>query len=223
VSAFIGYQAIHRLTGPAAHEVDAAWYTLVVVGVVLAIDVSRATLSLRASRRLHSAALAANALHFASDFVGTLAVLVGLILVRAGYPSGDAIAGLVVAVAVVFAAGLLIRTNVRVLMDEAPAGVDETVREAIHQGAPSARITRLRVRHAAGRNFVEATLEVSADAAVGQGERVADNAERAIREALPDSDVTIRVATRSGDDLRERATGAVVGRQKAIRVQAARV
>ena len=39
----------------------------------------------RASRRYASAALAANALHFASDFAGTLAVVVGLALVRAGY------------------------------------------------------------------------------------------------------------------------------------------
>ncbi|MDP9325341.1 MAG: cation diffusion facilitator family transporter, partial [Candidatus Dormibacteraeota bacterium] len=70
VSVVIAYQAILRLITPSTHQVDAAWYTLVVVAVVLVVDISRATLSYRAARRLHSAALASNSLHFASDFAG---------------------------------------------------------------------------------------------------------------------------------------------------------
>ena len=45
----------------------------------------------------HSAALYANSWHFATDFAGSLAVLIGLVLAALGYPGGDAIAALVVA------------------------------------------------------------------------------------------------------------------------------
>jgi len=45
---------------------------------VLVVDATRATVSLRASRRYGSAALAASALHFASDLVGSAAGLVVL-------------------------------------------------------------------------------------------------------------------------------------------------
>src|SRR3972149_6774606 len=40
-------------------------------------------------RRYASAAIAANALHFAGDFAGSTAVLVGLLAVRAGYTTAD--------------------------------------------------------------------------------------------------------------------------------------
>src|SRR4051812_37327708 len=66
VSGFIGFEAIRRLTHPGGHEVDAHWWAIAVLGLVIAIDASRTVISLRSSRRYHSAALAANALHFAS-------------------------------------------------------------------------------------------------------------------------------------------------------------
>ncbi len=70
-----------------------------VVGVVLAIDVARTVVSFRTARGFHSAALFSNALHFGSDFAGSLAVLAGLAAARAGWPAGDSVAALFVAVA----------------------------------------------------------------------------------------------------------------------------
>src|SRR6266851_116119 len=97
-SVFIGLRAVERLSGSSMHSVHAAWYALVVVGVVIVIDVSRTTVSWRASRRYESAALASNAVHFGSDLAGSVAVLIGLVFARAGHPSGDSIAALFVAV-----------------------------------------------------------------------------------------------------------------------------
>src|SRR4051812_16143594 len=92
VSAFIGFQALDRLLSGGGHEVDAHWWAIAVLAVVIAVDASRTIVSLRASRRFSSAALAANALHFGSDLAGSVAVLAGLVLVNAGYPEADSIA-----------------------------------------------------------------------------------------------------------------------------------
>ena len=70
----------------------------------MVIDASRMVVSLRASRRYGSPALASNALHFGSDLAGTTAVLFGLLLARAGWREGDAVAALFVAVLVLLAA-----------------------------------------------------------------------------------------------------------------------
>jgi cation diffusion facilitator family transporter len=223
ISALIGYQALSRLSSSSTHVVEAAWYTFAVIAIVLVVDVARATLSWRASRKHHSAALASNALHFASDFVGTLAVLVGLILVRSGHPAGDALAAVVVAVLVIGAAIALMRSNVRVLMDEAPVGAEETARRAVADAEPGATVHRLRVRHSAGRNFIDLAVGVAPDAAVGQGHAVADNIERAIRDALPRSDVTVHVEPRASDDLRERATGAALSVRRVREVHNVRI
>lgn len=210
VSAVIVYESISRLTGRSAAEVDATWWAFLVLGVVLIVDVSRAVISARAAKEHSSAALAANALHFASDFAGTLAVIVGLLLVRAGYGSADAWAALFVAALVVVAAVRLMRQNVQVLMDQAPQEAAEIARAAIAAVEPRAEVRRLRVREAGGRAFVDAVIGVAPDAAVGQGHAVADNVERAIQGALPRSDVTVHIEQRESADLRERATGAAL-------------
>ena len=95
---------------------------------MLAIDVTRTVVSLRTARRFHSAALLSNALHFGSDFAGSLAVLVGLIAAAAGWPAGDSVAALFVAALVLSAAVRLMRRNVDVLMDRAPADAEEAAR-----------------------------------------------------------------------------------------------
>ena len=124
-SLFISWQAIARLAGSANAHVNAAWYAFFVIAIVLVVDAARTLVSWRASKRYGSAALAANAIHFASDFAGTTAVLVGLVLVRAGYHGADAVAALFVAALVLLAAARLMRRNVDVLMDRASADAQE--------------------------------------------------------------------------------------------------
>ena len=104
VSVGVAGLAVARLAGWIEIDVDATWWAFVVIVVVLLIDVSRTLTSLRTGRRFHSAALLSNALHFASDLAGSLAVLIGLIGVRAGWPEADSVAALFVAALVLAAA-----------------------------------------------------------------------------------------------------------------------
>ncbi len=86
-------------------------------------------------RAEHSAALLANAAHFASDFIGSLAVLVGLILVAFGVQGGDSVAAMFVSVIVLVGAARLAWINVDMLMDRAPTGTAGRVERAALAGA----------------------------------------------------------------------------------------
>ena len=57
-SAFIAWRAITHLVGSRTSEVEATWYALAVIVVVIAVDISRTVVSWRASRRYASEALA---------------------------------------------------------------------------------------------------------------------------------------------------------------------
>jgi cation diffusion facilitator family transporter len=219
VAVFIGVRAIERLTGSRAAEVNAAWWTFAVLGLVIAIDISRTLVSLRTARRYNSAALLSNALHFASDLVGSIAVLVGLLLVRAGYAGADSVAALFVAVLVLFAAGRLMRRNVDVLMDRAPADAHDAARRAIARIEPPIELRRLRMRQAGGSHFADVVIEVSPEAAVGQGHAAADAVESAVQRVLPGADVVVHVEPRGSDaEIRERAHAAAlrVNRVRAV-------
>jgi len=208
-SVLIGVRAVERLAGSSGHTVHAAWYAFAVVGIVIVVDASRTVVSWGASRRYRSAALASNALHFASDFAGSVAVLIGLALARAGHPSGDSVAALFVAVLVLFAAARLARSNVDVLMDRAPSEAEEAARAAIAQ-LPEVVLRRLRMRQAGGRQFADVVIGVSSASAVGQGHAAADAVEAAVEQAVPGSDVVVHVEPLEDAGIRERAHAAAV-------------
>ena len=210
-SAAIIWRAISRLVNGGG-SVHAAWYALVVVGVVIAIDISRTMASWRAARAYSSPALASNALHFGSDLGGSLAVLVGLLFVRAGHPRADAVAALFVAVLVLLAAARLMRRNVDVLMDRVPADAEEAARRAIVGVRPPVQLRRLRMRQAAGRVFADVVIGVDYGAGVGQGHAAADSVERAVQSALPEADVVVHVEPlgAADADVRERAHAAAL-------------
>jgi cation diffusion facilitator family transporter len=209
LSLAIAWQALWRLFGLASGQVDPRWYAIVVVVVVMVVDATRAAVSYRAGERYGSAALQANALHFASDFAGSTAVLLGLLAARAGYHWADSAAALFVAVLVLVAAGRLMRLNIDVLMDRVPPEAQEAALAAIASLEPRVELRRLRMRQAAGQQFADVVIGVPPGAAVGQGHAAADAVEEALHRALPRSDVIVHVEPKQDEAaLRERVLAA---------------
>jgi cation diffusion facilitator family transporter len=210
-SIFIAWRAISHLVGASTTSVEATWYAFVVIVIVIAVDISRTVVLWRASRRYRSPALAASALHFASDLAGSGAVLVGLVLVSQGYARADSAAALFVAFLVTLAAARLMKRNVDVLMDRAPADAEEAARAAIAGIEPAVTLQRLRMRQAGGRQFADVVIAVPPGAAVGQGHAAADRVEDALEAVLPGSDVVVHVEPEEDEEaIRERAHNAAL-------------
>jgi cation diffusion facilitator family transporter len=187
-------------------SLEARWFVFAVIGIALVIDLSRIVISVRSSKRYNSAALRSNAFHFAGDMAGSLAVLAGLLAVRAGFEQGDAVAALAVA-GIIFAAALrLMYENARVLMDTAPADVQTRAEQAIRELGDDIELRRLRLRESGGRYFADAVVAVPPGQAIVEGHDTADRIENAVQEALPDSDVVVHLEPREDNlDLRDRA------------------
>jgi cation diffusion facilitator family transporter len=211
VSVLIALVAVLRLTNVVDVEVDPTWWSFAAVALVLVIDGSRTMVSLRGARRYRSDALSSNALHFASDFAGTLAVLAGLVAATLGFPAGDSIAALFVSALVVVAAFRLARRNVDTLMDRSPEDDERTARRAITRLEPPVELRRLRLRRAGAERFADVVIGVAPGAAIGQGHAAADRVERVLHEALPGIDVVVHVEPqRGGAALRERVLAAAL-------------
>jgi cation diffusion facilitator family transporter len=193
----------HLISGAGAPRVH--WYEFAVLGLALVLDMSRITVTLSAGRRFQSPALKANALHFAGDAVGSLAVLAGLLASKGGFEQGDAVAALVVAAIIFLAAGRLVAINANVLMDRAPEEARSRAMAAIAQLGPEVELTRLRLRESAGRYFADVVVRVPPGQAVVESHRTADMIESELERALPGSDVVVHVEPRrAGLDLRDR-------------------
>jgi cation diffusion facilitator family transporter len=200
----VAVEAIRHLISSSGTP-DTHWYVFVVIAIALAVDLTRTVISMRAARRYRSPALRANGVHFAGDMAGSMAVLVGLLLVRAGFAGGDASAALVIAAIILATAARLIAENANVLMDRTPAEAREAAERALARLEPDIELVRLRLRESAGRYFADVIAAVAPGAAVVEGHQAANLIEAAIETELPGSDVIVHVEPRRrGLDLRDR-------------------
>src|SRR5580698_8751014 len=165
----------------------------VVPFIVLLLDIAvnfwRARALHRAARDTKSQALAADALHFASDVLGSLAVMIGLALSGLGYAWGDAAAAIGVAL-VISALGLrLARSTVETLLDQAPAGVSERATAAIKTVSGVVGVERLRVRMVGPTHFIDAIVQVPRTFPIDRVDQIKRSAQEAVTRALGDADL----------------------------------
>lgn len=204
--AFVVIEAIDRLSGGGDSSFDPRWYVFAVIAIALVVDLSRVTISIRASKQYKSAALRSNAFHFAGDMAGSIAVLFGITAVALGFQEGDAIASLVVAAIIFTAAARLIYENALILMDTTPLEAQAQAEAAIRGLGDEIELRQLRLRESGGHYFADATIGAAPDQALVASHRVADRVETAVRRALPEADVVVHVEPlREGLDLRARA------------------
>jgi cation diffusion facilitator family transporter len=182
----------------------------VVPFIVLLVDIAvnfwRARALHRAARDTKSQALAADALHFASDVLGSLSVITGLALSGLGYAWGDAAAAIGVAL-VISALGLrLARSTVETLLDQAPAGVSEKATAAIRTVPGVVDVERLRVRMVGPTHFIDAIVQVPRTFPIDRVDQIKRSAQAAVTKALGDADLTFTAVpvARNNESVRER-------------------
>src|SRR6478609_2522300 len=128
--------------------------------IVLLIDIGvnfwRARALHRAAHDTKSQALEADALHFASDVLGSIAVIIGLVLSGLGYAWGDGAAAIGVAVMIALLGLRMARSTVETLLDRAPVGALEKATAAILSVPGVVDVERLRVRLVGAKHFVDA-------------------------------------------------------------------
>jgi cation diffusion facilitator family transporter len=178
--------------------------------IVLLIDIAvnfwRARALHRTARDTKSQALAADALHFASDVLGSIAVMVGLALSGLGYAWGDAAAAIAVAV-VISSLGLrLARSTVETLLDRAPEGASEKAIAAIRAVPGVVDVERLRMRTVGSTHFIDAIVQVPRTYPIDRVEEMKRKAQDAVSKALDDADLTFTAVpvARNNESIRER-------------------
>jgi cation diffusion facilitator family transporter len=178
--------------------------------VVLLIDIAvnfwRARALHRAAHETQSQALEADALHFASDVLGSLAVIAGLALAGFGYWWGDSAAAIAVAVMIAALGLRLARSTVETLLDRAPEGASEKAREAIRSVPGVVDVERVRVRLVGATHFIDAIVQVPRTYPIDRVDEIKRKAQVAVTAALGEADLTFTAVpvALSNESVRER-------------------
>lgn len=186
-SAGIIYEALDRLL-LGAPPVRATWYAVGVIVLSIMVDISRSRALSKVAKETRSQALEADALHFSSDILSSTAVLIGLGLVALGFPWADAAAALVVSAFVALAGWHLGKRTIDVLVDAAPLGLVEHVRQLAGKFPGVARVERVRVRPTGASVMIELTVRVSRGLALEQVRDLCDALALHIQQAIPEAE-----------------------------------
>src|ERR1700761_3825113 len=178
--------------------------------VVLVIDIAvnfwRARALHRTAQETKSQALAADALHFASDVLGSVAVIAGLALSGFGYAWGDAAAAATVAVVIAMLGMRLARSTVETLVDRAPEGAAEKAAAAIRTGPGVVGLERLRVRMVGSTHFIDAVVQVPRTYPIDRVDEIKKKAQDSVSSAFGAADLTFTAVpvARDNESVRER-------------------
>ena len=178
----------------------------VVLLVDIAVNFWRARALERTAHATKSQALAADALHFTSDVLGSIAVIFGLGLSGLGYWWGDAAAAIGVAIMIALLGLRMARSTVETLLDRAPEGASEKARAAIRSVPGVLDIERLRVRMVGSTHFIDAVVQVPRTYPIDRVEEIKRKAQMNVARALDDADLTFTAVpvARDNESVRER-------------------
>ncbi len=190
--------------------------------VVLVIDIAvnfwRARALHRTARETRSQALAADALHFASDVLGSVAVIIGLALAGFGFRWGDAAAAIAVAIMIALLGLRMARSTVETLLDRAPEGVPEKADAAIRAVPGVVDIERMRVRMVGPTYFIDTIAKVPRTYPIDRVEEIKRKAQAALSAALGDADLTFTAIPVALNDESVRERIMVIARNSGLAV-----
>jgi cation diffusion facilitator family transporter len=194
-SAAIAFQAIRHLAG--GNHVQSIGVGIVVVAFSLVANVIVSTVISRNARSTGSPALEGDAAHLRTDALTSLAVLIGLALVKiTGAQWLDPVVALVVASTIVVTGVGLLMQSFRVLVDEALPG-DEValIREAVEEFGTEGVVGyhELRTRRAGSRRYVDLHIQFRRGTSLEDAHRTAHELQDVIAKRLGDADVLIHL------------------------------
>lgn len=195
---WIIYEAVQRLFYKPVEVEVSVWAFLVMI-VSIVIDFTRSRILYKAARAHNSQALEADALHFSTDIWSSSVVILGLIFVWISkiVPSlrflekADAIAASVVALIVVYVSVEMGLRTINGLLDTAPKGLADRIRNVVEATPGVSNCHKVRVRYAGPLLFVDAHVLVDGEQTLAEAHALTERIEEAVNAIVPGADVTV--------------------------------
>jgi len=195
---WIIYEALQRLFyNQVSVEVNVWSFAVMIISII--IDRSRSNMLYKAARKYNSQALEADALHFRTDIWSSSVVIFGLALVKLGeyYPAlsvlsmADSVAAIIVAIIVVTVSFELGKRSVLALIDTAPAGMENKIKEAVESVPDVVDCHAIRLRYSGAQLFIDVHVLLDGNRTLAETHDITDYIEKTVGELIPEADITV--------------------------------
>jgi cation diffusion facilitator family transporter len=176
------YESILRFIQP--QEVHYLWAVMVASLVGFLGNEGVALFRIKVGKEIESAALVADGYHARVDGIASLAVLVGAIGIKLGFPLADPIVGLLISILILKITWDSIKTIFVRVLDGVEPGVVQKMRAAA-SGVPGVeRVDEIRARWSGHRLLAEMNVAVASTSSVAEGHEIADRVRQMVHESI---------------------------------------
>lgn len=142
--------------------------------------------------KTQSVALKADSMHYQSDLLMNMAVLLAIWLTTAGFSSVDGWFAIGIAIYLIWGAREIAMESAAALMDkELPADFTQQIEQIVKQQPLVYGVHDIRTRQSGMTKFVQFHLELNDDMSLFDAHRISDKVEADIMAAIPEADVLI--------------------------------
>ncbi len=206
-SGLAAWEAVQRLMHP--HAVRNLGWVMVAGIVGFAGNELVAVYRIRVGRKIGSAALVADGLHARTDGLTSLAVVVGVLGVAAGWETADPIVGLLITVAILFVLKGAARDIYRRLMDSVDPDLVDDVQRVLASVSGVHGVESVRIRWVGHDLRAEADITSDARLTLADAHAIADEAHHRLLHDIPRlAEATIHTSPWGPDDRDYHATTA---------------
>lgn len=214
---WIAFESIQRIMRQGFAAVEVTPLALGFLVVALVLEMVRSTLLRWLGRRTGSPAIKALALDKVADMVSVSGVLIGLVVVRLGFPIADSLAALFVAALITWAAVRLITQSGNILMDRIATAANRTVIEVAGRVPGVREVRSARVRQVGAQLVGEVEVAGRPTLSLEGAQAITEEVEKAVRERVPNLDLTVLVRSGTNPTLLVERVHAVAARDGRFR------
>jgi cation diffusion facilitator family transporter len=198
VCGWIVYESIDRLLYHEVH-LEVNFWSFAVMGVSIAVDISRSRALYRVAHKFHSQAIEADALHFRTDIWSSGVVILGLICVWLSGKAknlsflnhADSIAAIGVAIIVFYISGRLVVRTIQALLDVAPSGLRRKIITQVEKLPGVINCHDVRLRFSGSKLFVDIHVLVDGNQTLKDAHDLTEVIEESIRDIIPLADIIV--------------------------------
>ena len=196
--AWILYESAERLLFKSV-QVDASIWAFVIMIASIIVDFSRSRNLSRAAKKYRSQALEADALHFGTDIWSSAVVITGLVIVKLGESSSqlqqmtkaDSLAAVMVACIVIYVSMRLGGRTVQGILDHAPQGLREEIKQSVESLPGVYNCHEIRVRTSGEKFFVDMHVLLDSKQPLEDAHKLTEDIESIVKRIIPEADVTV--------------------------------
>lgn len=188
--AYLIYESIDRIINPVIVNLNI--FVFLAILICIYIDWHRSRALRKVAKETHSQALEADALHFSSDILSSVVVLIGMIFTRFQiFHLADPISAIVVSIIIIYTTFNLSKKAISSLLDTVPDGIQKEIDDAINKIKGIEGIKSLRIRGSGNKIFIDMVILIGRTKSFSLTHELMDTAEKEIKQIAPDADIII--------------------------------